>query len=148
MRAVLDTNVLARAIIASRGPAAACVDALEASGHVLLLSSFIVAELRRILAYPRLRAIHGRGDDELEKLVADLADGTEPVVLSGAALPGVVVGDPDDEAIVATAVLGKADVLCTLDRDLRHPAVVEYCATRGVRVLTDVELLALLRAPV
>ena len=47
--------------------------------------------------------------------------------------------------IVQTAVIGKADALCTLDRHIHHVSVQRYCADRRISVLTDRELLAQLR---
>jgi predicted nucleic acid-binding protein len=58
------------------------------------------------------------------------------------------VVDPDDDPIVATAVEGNAEVLCTRDKHLLgSAAVVAYCASHGVRVIDDVELIKLLRQP-
>jgi predicted nucleic acid-binding protein len=57
----------------------------------------------------------------------------------------IVPGDPNDDPIVATAVIAQAQVLSTLDRHLRSPSVVNYCAVRGIEVLTDLELLSHLR---
>lgn len=56
-----------------------------------------------------------------------------------------VASDPDDNIVVATAVTGGADVICTRDRHIRHAVVQAYCATFGIRVLTEVELLNELR---
>lgn len=63
-----------------------------------------------------------------------------------AAAAAVVSADPDDDPIVATAVAGQAEVLCTRDRHLRTPAVRAYCSGQGIQVFTDLELLPLLRA--
>jgi predicted nucleic acid-binding protein len=51
------------------------------------------------------------------------------------------LADPKDDPIVYTAVAGKADVLCTLDRHFQSPAVLDFLRTHGIRVLSDVELL-------
>ena len=57
----------------------------------------------------------------------------------------IVVGDPKDDPIVHTAVVGVADVLCTRDRHLHHNEVTRYCRERGIEVLDDIELLTRLR---
>jgi len=55
------------------------------------------------------------------------------------ALLGIVTAAPH--------VLTVSDfILCTLDRHFRQPLVRAYCATYGIRVLTDVDLLVELRA--
>jgi predicted nucleic acid-binding protein len=51
----------------------------------------------------------------------------------------------DDDPVVYTAIQGKADVLCTLDRDFYEPEAVAFCRQRGVSVLGDVELLQKLK---
>ncbi len=57
------------------------------------------------------------------------------------------IRDPDDEPNLQTAVVGKADVLCTLDRHFQTPEVRAYLAAHAIRALTDVALLRELRPP-
>jgi hypothetical protein len=42
-------------------------------------------------------------------------------------------------------VVANAAFLCTLDRHLRTPSVVNYCAAHGIEVISDVDLLRRLR---
>ena len=56
----------------------------------------------------------------------------------------VVVSDPDGDPVVYTAVDGRADVLCTRDRDLLQPGVVAFCQEHGIAVMNEVDLLRLL----
>ena len=51
---------------------------------------------------------------------------------------------PNDDPIIYTAVVGKAEVVGTLDRHFYDPPVLEFCPVRNIRVMSDVELLALL----
>ena len=60
--------------------------------------------------------------------------------------PRVVPGDPDDDPVVHTAVVGRADALCTLTRDFFHSLVRDYCRERGVLIASDVELLSMARS--
>jgi len=48
--------------------------------------------------------------------------------------------------VVHTAVVGRADAICTLNRDFFNPLVRDYCRERGVLIANDVELLSLLRS--
>ena len=43
--------------------------------------------------------------------------------------------------MLQTAVIGEADVICTLDSDFYASDTVAFCATLGIEVLTDVQLL-------
>ena len=143
MRVALDTNVLVRAARAD-SPARAVFDRLLEPPHTFLSSAFVLDELDRAIRYPRVRRVHGLSDAEIDRYVRDIANVALLISLPSAA-PTVVVRDPQDDPVVATAVEGQANVLCTLDRDLRQPAVVAYCGQFQIRILTDVELLNELR---
>jgi len=43
-------------------------------------------------------------------------------------------------------LIGRADVLCTLNHDFYHAAVLDYCGERGVLIASDVDTLGLLRS--
>jgi hypothetical protein len=66
------------------------------------------------------------------------------IVFPGPA-PRVVPADEEDDLVIHTAVMGKADALCTLNRHFYATAVVQYCKERGVLIANDVELLNALR---
>jgi predicted nucleic acid-binding protein len=53
--------------------------------------------------------------------------------------------DPDDDPVIQTAAVGKADVLCTLDRHFHQPDVRGWITNQGIQVTSDVELLHMLR---
>ena len=54
MRIVFDTNVLARAHQLADGPARRALLFVATGSDVLILSQYLLQELRRILTYPRL----------------------------------------------------------------------------------------------
>ena len=144
MRVVLDTNVVARPACNPAGLAADLLSWFRRPEHVLVLSPFLLAELERVLRYPRMLSAHGLDDAAILQYVAGIA-AAGLLVLPGPAA-AVVTGDPDDDPIIATAVAGQAEVICTLDHHFRQPAVVAYLAAQGIRVLSDIELLQLLRS--
>src|SRR6266571_4644147 len=54
----------------------------------------------------------------------------------------IVLSDPADDPVLYTAADGKADILYT--RNIRHFQAVEvrsFCVTRGIRVMTDLDIL-------
>jgi hypothetical protein len=53
----------------------------------------------------------------------------------------IVLGDPYDDPVVYTAVNGRADVLCALDRHFYAPNVVAFCQQHGTEIMSDVDLL-------
>lgn len=145
MRIVLDSNVLARAASPVLGPAREVLIRCSEEPHVLLLSAFMVSELRRVLGYDRVRKMHGLDDAGIERYVLDVESAASIVTIPVTSQGGIVIGDPKDDPIVHTAVAGVAEFLCTRDRHLHHNEVVQYCKTHGIEVLDDVELLARLR---
>jgi putative PIN family toxin of toxin-antitoxin system len=146
MRVVLDTNVLARAVRGGTGPAAELLGIVLAAPHVFILSPFLLSELARVLRYERVRKLHKLDDSQLDTYVQSLQAAALVVNPPAAAAAAVVSADPDDDPVVATAVTGQAEVLCTRDRHLGSTAVRAYLSAQGVQVLTDIELLQLLRA--
>jgi putative PIN family toxin of toxin-antitoxin system len=143
MRIVLDTNVLVRANIKVQGPARELLLKIAYGEHVIITSPFLLREVERALAYPRLQKLWHLSLQDIQEHVQFLVKISELVhPIIGAP---VVVGDPNDDPIIYTATDGKADVLCTLDRDFYEPEVVVYCRHRGVSVLNDVELLQKLK---
>lgn len=145
MRIVLDTNILARATPGPDSLSREIVRRCRQDPHVLILSPFMLAELSRVLCYDRLRRIHGLDDEGIRRYVFDLQSAAL-LVDQTSGIGEVVPHDPDDDPVIAAAVSGQAEVICTLDRHLRNADVQRYCAARGIRVLTDVELMQELRA--
>ena len=146
MRVLLDTNILARAATGPPGLANELVLAATHHEHVLLLSPFLVSELSRVLRYDRVRAIHRLNDDGINQYVSDLIAVAEIVIpAEEAETVAIVPDDPDDDPVVAAAIAGKADALCTKDKHLLQRAVVSYCVSHGIEVINDVSLLNRLR---
>jgi putative PIN family toxin of toxin-antitoxin system len=145
MRVVLDTNVLARAARGGSGPAAELLRIVMVPPHVLIVSPFILSELARSLRYPRLRKLHGLDDQQINSYVQSIQAAAVLVVAPG--LAAAVSTDPDDDAVVAAAVAGSAETLCTRDRHLHQANVKSHGAAHGIQIVTDVELLHQLRPP-
>ena len=137
MRVTLDSGILVRGSTSPMGPAARLIRELVPPIDRIVLSEFILGEFQRVLAYPRIRP---RFDaDEIAIRGARFRAAAELVI--PAAGPPVVRADPNDDPVVYTAVAGKADVLCTLDRRFYEPGVAAFLREHGIRVLSDVELL-------
>ncbi|MGB9619970.1 MAG: putative toxin-antitoxin system toxin component, PIN family [Armatimonadota bacterium] len=140
MRITLDSNILVRAVISPTGPALRLLD-LVLGEHILVSSRFILEEVERVLLYPHIQVRYRTTVKEVASFVANLAEAShlvEPVI--GEPL---VLSDPEDDAVLYTAAQGNADVLCT--RNLRHfdaPRARSFCAERGIRIMTDLDLLS------
>jgi putative PIN family toxin of toxin-antitoxin system len=138
MRVVLDSNILVRAAGNADGLAGRLLRCVLQEPHRLLISAFILGEVSRVLAYPRLQSRWGLTDERIQAHANRLASAAEVVIVALA--DRVVPDDPDDDFIVQTAVVGHADALCTRDTHLLSLEVVQYCHSHGVRVMDDIEL--------
>jgi predicted nucleic acid-binding protein len=108
--------------------------------HALVLSEFIVDELKRVLQYPRIQARYNLTVIQAEAFAAQTAAAAWMVATPG--MRPAVSSDPGDDPILYTAADGKADILCTLNtRHFTGPKVGAFCAHHGIRVMTDLEAL-------
>ena len=141
MRIVLDTNILARAHPLARGPARRALLFVATGSDVVILSQYLLQELRRILAYPRVLKSSGLTalDISLDYL-ARVSTFVHPLPV-----PEKLMRDPADEPVLGTALAGNADVICTRDADFYTEEVRRFSAARGIQILSDLELLRALR---
>jgi putative PIN family toxin of toxin-antitoxin system len=145
MRVVLDTNIVVRFVYSPSGFILALVRLLQPPQHELITSVTLVEEAADVLGRPRLRARHQMDDAAIRTALDRLYAGFRAPMTLPSSATRLVPHDPKDDAVILTAQSGHAEVICTLDKHLHHPDVKAYCSQRGIRVLTDIELLAELR---
>lgn len=139
MRILFDTNVLARAHQRASGPARRALLHATRGTETFIISQYLLQELGRILTYPKLL-------NRSHFTPADIAEYLEylagvSVLVDPLPVPAHILRDQTDEPILGTALAGRADVLCTLDADFFDEKVRQFSAAKGIRILTDVELL-------
>ncbi len=134
-RTVLDTNLVLSALVFREGRLSALREAWQGRRVVPLVSKVTVAELIRVLAYPKF----GLSADEREELLADYLPHctTVPVPQPPPLTPDC--RDPFDRPFLELAAEGKADYLVTGDRDLLSLAGRFVCP-----IVTAEELLSVL----
>jgi putative PIN family toxin of toxin-antitoxin system len=147
MRVVLDTNILVRTHANARGPARELLLLVTGSPeHTLLLSPFILQELERVFGYERVRKATRLTEEEIVEYLAYLRSKDVSELIFPGSAPRVVPSDEEDDPIVHTAVIGRANALCTLNRHFYAAPVREYGKDRGVLIASDVDLLRTLRS--
>jgi putative PIN family toxin of toxin-antitoxin system len=144
MRIVCDTNVLVRAAIHPSGLAGELLKLIRAS-HLLVASLPLLAEVLQVLRRPKIQALHGLDEHGIRRFVTALYKAAL-IVQVPHPIPRVVPHDPKDDAILLTAIGGKAERLATRDQHLFHPDVLKIGASYRVRIITDDALLEELRA--
>ncbi len=138
LRVVLDTNVLLSGIAYPASVPGKILAAWRHGSVDVLLSAFILDELRRVL--PRLAQRHGLTAAEIDDLVDALSIQAEVIEPLPGAQPDL--RDTDDQPVLATLLAALktsgADYLITGDKDLlaladRYPIVTpaKFWATHG-----------------
>jgi putative PIN family toxin of toxin-antitoxin system len=136
IRAVLDVNVLISSLISPQGVTGRLIRRLTEEAFEIVLSQDISAELRRALAYPRVRQRVEMSDDELELWLAALdvlAVRAEPTVRIVA-----VPADPDDDIYIEAALEARARFIVTGDKHLLDLAGFEDVRIVRARAFLDV----------
>lgn len=137
IRAVFDTNLLVGYLLTHRPPIATLIDRHLAGEEIVLLTApELLDELNRVLGYPRLQRYYS--EEERKRFVALVLALSEVVELPES-IPRIC-RDPDDDLIIACAVVGDADVIVSGDQDL---LVLEQVG--NVPILTAAAFLDLLK---
>lgn len=115
IRAVLDTNLLVSYLLTHRPPVATLIDEHLVQEHFTLVTgAALLEELDRVLRYPKLQRYYS--EETGTRFVALIAALSEVVELPESVPP--ISRDPDDDWVIACAVVGQADVIVSGDRDL------------------------------
>ena len=114
LRVVCDTNVVVSALVFRAGRIGWLREAWSTRVLVPLVSRETLAELVRVLGYPKLRLEAG----ETKDLLAQYMEHAETVERVGVAVRIPRCRDPDDRAFLRLAYAARADALVTGDTDL------------------------------
>ena len=135
IRIALDTNQLVAAL--ARPPELATfIMAWESRRFTVIASQPLLDEYEHVLRYSKvatliypelLRAYRDHLVSEIEKVT----------------LPGIprVCRDPDDDKVVATALVGRVDYLLTEDADLATQAIRDILARQRITILSGREFI-------
>lgn len=117
LRAVLDVNVLVSGTITPVGAAGAILQRWLAGTFTLVTCEDLIAEYCEVLSRPKfLKAYKGITSGTIAASASILREFSEFVTLS-APIPRVVRDDPDDDAVLECAAVGRADYIVSGDRE-------------------------------
>lgn len=114
-RAVVDTNILIRAVIMPRGTVGPVITRLRGGDYTLAYSQRLIDELLEKLALPRIREKYRLDDQDIDDVLALIALRGELVTPTRTVK---VCRDPKDDMFIEAAWAGKAEVVVTGDKDL------------------------------
>ena len=115
IRAVIDTNLIIRAVIKPGGRVGPVLRRLREGGYTLLYSEPLLIELADVLNRPRIRQKYGLSPQDIQTVLA-------LILLRGEAVTPArridTCRDPKDNMILEAAVAGNADGISSGDDDL------------------------------
>lgn len=139
MRLVLDTNVVASAVLWGGVPRQLLQDGRE-KRLSLFTSIRLLAELTDILVRPKFErklAASGLTIEQIVDRYAELAAVVQP-----AAIAPTVLDDPDDDQVLACAVAARANLIVSGDR--RH--LLPLGSFEGMPIVSPAEALRIISA--
>ena len=111
MKIVLDTNVLVSAFIVDGVCSRLLEHCISSRQITIVISKSVLNEFRNTLS-----SKFGHGDEEIRSRVEALIEASESV--KPVTFEEQICRDPDDDAILGSAVAGNADCIVTGDSDL------------------------------
>jgi uncharacterized protein len=115
-KAVLDTNVLISVAFAQRGIAKTLRELLAEEAFTLVTAADLLAELYRVLHYPRIRQRFHPTEDDILEFIGILLE--RALVVPGRYQVQRVERDPTDDMFLAAALEGQADYIVSRDPHL------------------------------
>ena len=133
MRAVIDTNILVRAVIKPLGTVGPVLRRLRDGDYILVYSEPLITEFVDVLNRPRIKDKYGLAPEDIETVVALILLRGEAVVPTRRI---TICRDPDDNMFLEAAVDGGADIIVSGDDDL-----LEIEAFEGIPIVRPGEFL-------
>ena len=140
MRVVLDANQFVSAVLFPVGRPAQILQAWRAGRFELVLSPAILAEVRRVLLYPRLQRKHGWDETQIDDFLAGIT--AAATLIPGRLSVQVVRDDPTDDKYVACAVEAGAQYVVSGDEHL-----VGLRRYQGVEIIPPAAFIVTVLAP-
>ena len=117
IRVVIDANVFVSAILKPNSNPDKVIDLVKQGRITLALSPDILAEIRKVLLYPKIRKKLKLTTKEIGEALAQIAQAA--IITSGRVRLNAIESDPDDNRYLECAVEAQADFIISGDRHLK-----------------------------
>jgi hypothetical protein len=134
IKVVLDANQYVSVLLKPHSNPARVIQLVHAGQVTLLASPAIMDEVRRVLSYPKLKKLHRRSPQEIERFLGKLEK--IALVTPGSLAVSAVKDDPSDDIYLACAVEGNADFIVSGDHHLTDLRVFH-----GIRIVNPAAFL-------
>ncbi len=139
MRVVLDANILISAIISRKGSPAQILVLWEQEMFDLIISPPVLAELERVIHYPRIRKRYNLPEEQVDQFIQLIS--TQAISVDPSIEITVIERDLTDNRYLECAVAGGASYIITGDSHLLE--LKEY---KGIIILPPAGFLALVES--
>lgn len=129
IKAVLDTNGFVSAAIKPGGLQHQIYQAWRHDEFELATSEEIIAEIERVLEYPRIKRVLGLTPQEIREMIRTLRENAE--ITPGRIQVDIVKDDPDDNKFLACAEEAGASFVVTGDDHL-----LKLGSYKGIQIVT------------
>lgn len=130
---LLDTNILVSALISSKSKPAKLLSHWKENKFNLVTSDVLLKEFSEVIRRPRIKEKYKITDKEIKELEKVILDKAIFVPTSGQTN---LCRDSDDNVILETAIVGKANYVVTGDKDIKTPELAEYLAQNKIETIT------------
>ena len=117
-KAVVDTSVMVSVAFAKEGLAKELRDLFAEKAFTLVTSKEILAELYRVLHYPRIRKQFHPSEEDVDEFIGLILE--KALLTPGSYSLHRIKDDPTDDMFLACAMEGKADYIVSRDPHLRN----------------------------
>lgn len=130
---LLDTNILVSALISSKSKPAKLLGHWKENKFNLVTSDVLLKEFSEVIRRPRIKEKYKITDKEIKELEKVILDKAIFIPTSGQTN---LCRDSDDNVILETAIVGKANYVVTGDKDIKTPELAEYLAQNKIETIT------------
>lgn len=129
IRVVIDTNILVSGIISPKSSPAKIIDFWRERKLTFVTSLKILAEVKRVLSYPRISQKYHLGPSETEEIIKGFSVFSE--ICSPKERVSVVKDDPADNKFLEAAICAGVQFIVSGDKHLLR--LKEY---RGIKIIS------------